>query len=330
MHIRSLPRLLALTFAPLLALTGAASLADDYPLKSIRLLVPFTPGGGTDIVARTVGQKLSEIWGKTVVIDNKPGAGGIVASDIVAKAAPDGYTLCVITPTQAINPSLVANLPFDTLNDFANVVLMTRLQLILVSNPGFPPQSIKELITYAKARPGQVNFASTGTGGSAHLAVELLKKMAGIEMTHIPYKGSAPAYTDLMSGQIQLLSNNIISTMPLVKSGKFKAIAVTGASRSPIAPDVPSVAESGLPGFDVSSWFGVAAPGKTPRDVVNKFNREVVRVLQIPEVRDKLLAQGAEPAGGTPEDFDRLVRFEMRRWADVIKSAGITIDPASQ
>lgn len=304
--------------------------ADEFPVKPIRLIVPFTPGGGTDIVSRTVGQKLTERWGRTVVIDNRPSAGGIVASDIVAKAAPDGYTLGVVTPTQTINPSLHAKLPFDTLNDFAPVVLMNRLQLILVVNTAFPPQTVRELIAYAKARPGQVNFASTGTGGSAHLAVELIKKLASIEMTHIPYKGSAPAYTDLMSGQIQLLSNNIISTMPLVRAGKLRALAVMGLARSPIAPEVATVAESGLPGFDVSSWFGIVAPGKTPVDVVNKLNREVGAILQLPEVRERLLAQGAEVAGGTPAEFDQMMRFEMKRWADLIRSAGIRADAAAQ
>ena len=209
---------LAQVLAAAIAAGSLPCAADEFPLKPIRLIVPFTLGGGTDLVSRTVGQKLSERRGRTVVIDNRPSAGGIVASDIVAKAAPDGYTLCVVTPTQTINPSLHAKLPFDTLNDFAPVVLMNRLQLILVVNTAFPPQTVRELPAYAKARPGQINFASTGTGGSAHLAVELIKKMAGIEMTHIPYKGSAPADTDLMSGQIQLLSNNIISTMPLVRA----------------------------------------------------------------------------------------------------------------
>lgn len=304
--------------------------AQQFPTKPIRLIVPFTPGGGTDIVSRTVGQKLTEVWGKTVVVDNRPGAGGIMASEIVAKAPPDGYTLGVVTPTQTINPSLHSNLPFDPVNDFAPVILMTRLQLILVSNPSFPANNVKELVALAKAKPGQLTFASTGTGGAAHLAVELLKKMTGIDMVHVPYKGSAPAYADVMSGQVQLLSNNIISTMPLVKSGRLKAIAVTGAKRSVIAPDVPSVAEAGLPGFDVTSWFGVVAPAKTPKDVIGKLNGEIARILKLPDVRERLLAQGAEPAGGSPEDFGRLMRDEMKKWGELIRSAGIKADAAPQ
>lgn len=302
--------------------------AQDFPSRPIRLIVPFTPGGGTDIVSRTVGQKLTEIWGKTVVVDNRPGAGGIVASEIVAKAAPDGYTLGVITPTQTINPSLYSKLPFDVINDFAPVVLMTRLQLILVANPAFPANTVKEVIALAKTRPGQITFASTGTGGGAHLAGELLKKTAGIDMTHVPYKGSAPAYTDLMSGQVQLLFNNIISTMPLVRGGKLKAIAVAGAARSPVAPEVPTIAESGLPGYEVTSWFGVVAPGKTPREVINKINREIVRILNMPDVRERLLTQGAEPVGNSPGEFGQMMRFEMKKWGDLIRSAGIRVENA--
>jgi tripartite-type tricarboxylate transporter receptor subunit TctC len=321
---------LAFTFA-LSANSGAAGV-DDFPSKPIRMIVPFTPGGGTDMVTRIVGQRLSTIWGKSVIVENHPGVGGIAASNIVAQAEPDGYTLGVITPTQAINPSLYKKLPFDSIKDFAPIVLFNRLQLVLVASPSFPPNSIAELITYARANPTAVNFGSTGTGGSAHLAVELIKKMAGIHMTHIPYKGSAPAYADVISGRVQLLSNNIISTMPLIKNRQLKAIAVMGANRSPIAPDVPTVAQSGLPGYDVSSWFGLVAPGRTPKPVIDKLNTAIVAILHEPATRQLMLAQGAEPidASNTPADFGRLLQREMKTWGDVIESAGIKAEAEAQ
>jgi len=314
-------------------LCAAATLcaqAQEYPSKPVRFVVPFTPGGGTDIVTRIVAQRLAETWGKPTVVENKPGTGGIIASQTVLAAPPDGHALNVITPVHAILPSLYSKLSYDPITDFVPVVLMNRLQLIIVSAPGFPPNNIRELIAYGKANPGKLNFASTGTGGTAHLAMELLKRQAGIDMTHIPYKGSAPAYTDVMSGQVQMLSNNIISTMPLIKAGKLKAIAVTGATRSLIAPEVPSVAEAGLPGFDVSSWFGVAAHAKVPRDIINRLNRDIVRLLQEPAVREKMLEQGAEPIPGrnSPADFDQMIRAEARLWADTIRSAGIRQEAA--
>ncbi len=313
----------AIALLALASVFAATAAAQPYPSKPIRMIVPFTPGGGTDIVSRIVALKLTENWGKAVIVDNRPSAGGIIASEIVAKARPDGYTLGVITPTHAINPGLYAHLPFDPLKDFAAVVLMTRLQFIIVANPSFPPNSVKELIAYAKATGGRVNFGSTGIGSSSHLVGEMLKNMGSFEMTHVPYKGSAPAYTDLVSGQLQLLINNIVSTIPFVKAGKFKAIAVTGATRSPIAPDIPTVIESGLPGFDVSTWFGVVAPAKTPKPVIDKLNGEIARILKIPDVRERLLVQGAEPVGNTPEEFDRMIRFELKRCAELIKLAGI-------
>ncbi len=306
-----------------LALNSAVLHADNFPTKSIRLIVPFTPGGGTDIVSRTVAQRLSEIWSKAVVVDNRPGAGGVLAFEIVAKSPPDGYTLGVHTATQVIYPILHPKLPFHPINDFAPVVVMTRMDNILVASPSFPPNTLKELIALAKAKPGQINFASSGVAGTGHLSGELIKKMAGIDMVHVPYKGSTPAYTDVMSGQVQVLINNIMSTMPFIKDGRLKALAVLGAKRSPIAPDVPTVAESGLPGFEVTSWFGVVAPAKTPREVITKLNREIVGILKMPDVRERLLAQGGEPVGNTPEEFGQMIRSETKKFADIIKSAGI-------
>jgi len=309
-----------------------AESADSFPTKPIRMIVPFTPGGGTDTVTRIIGQRLGEVWNTSVVIENRPGAGGIIASNIVANAAPDGYTLGIVTPTQTINPSLYKDLPFDPVKDFAPVVLMNELQLILVASPSFEPNTVAEVIAYAKANPNKVNFGSTGTGGSAHLAMELLKNLSGIEMTHVPYKGSAPAYADVMAGRVHLLSNNIISTMPLVEKKQLKAIAVLGENRSTIAPDLPTVAESGLPGYGVKSWFGIVAPGKTPKEIINKLNAAVVAILNEPAIKEKLTVQGAEPVEGanTPQDFERLMRDEERKWAALINSAGISIEATSK
>jgi tripartite-type tricarboxylate transporter receptor subunit TctC len=303
----------------------AADPASGFPDKPIRLIVPFTPGGGTDMVTRIVGQRLSTIWNSPVVVENNPGAGGISASTLVARSKPDGYTLAVVTPTQVINPSLYASLPFDAIKDFKPVVLMNRLQLVLVGSNDFPPNTVAELIAYAKANPGKVAFGSTGIGGSAHLAVELIKKMAGIDMTHVPYKGSAPAYADVIANRVQLLSNNIISTMPIVRNKQLKAIAVMGGTRSPVAPEVPTVAESGLPGYDVSSWFGIVAPAATPQPIIDKLNHAIVGILREPQTRELMLKQGAEPIDGsnTPADFGRLLISEKDKWADVIRSAGI-------
>jgi tripartite-type tricarboxylate transporter receptor subunit TctC len=304
---------------------GAAETAREYPSRPIRMLVPFTPGGGTDVVTRIVAQRLSILWKSPVIVENMPGAGGINCFTTVARAAPDGYTLGVMTPTQVIAPYQYSKLPFDPMKDFAPVVVMNKLQLVLAAGLKFPPNTIQELIAYAKAHPGQVNFGSTGVGGSAHLAVELLKSMAGIDMTHVPYKGSAPAYTDLMSNQIQLLSNNIISTIPLVKNKQLKMLAVMGGNRSPVAPDVPTVAESGLPGYDVSSWFALVAPAGTPKEIVEKINLAVNQVTHDPATRKLMLDQGAEVPDGsnTPEDMARLMRSDAEKMSAVIKSAGI-------
>lgn len=310
----------------------AAELAEQYPSKPIRMIVPFPPGGGTDTITRIIGQKLGEVWKQSVIVENRPGAGGIVASSAVANAPKDGYTLGIFTPTQTIIPSLYKTLPFDVERDFAPVVQMNELQLILVASPSFKPDTVAELIDYAKTHPGTVNFGSTGTGGAAHLAMELLMKMSGVKMTHIPYKGSAPAYTDLMGGRIQLLSNNIISTMPLIQRNDLKAIAVLGNTRSSIAPDVSTIAESGLPGYDVKSWFGIVAPANTPKDIIEKINATVVSIINEPNIKKQMLLQGAEPVQGqnTPEDFGRLMQEEKKKWATLIDSVGISIETTAK
>jgi tripartite-type tricarboxylate transporter receptor subunit TctC len=319
--------------ARLLCLAGIVAafpaLAAGYPDKPVKLIVAFTPGGGTDIVARIVAQRLTMMWGQAVVVENRPGASGNLAFGMLAKSPADGYTLGVTTPEQVIAPSLYNDLSFNILKNFAPITMMARLPLILVAGNSFGPNNIAETLALAKANPGKVNFASTGLGGPAHLAVELMLKQAGAKMVHIPYKGSAPAYTDLMSGQVQFLSNNIVSTMPLINAGKLKALAVTSAERSPIAPDVPTVAESGLPGFDVNVWYGLLAPAGTPQEVIDKIARDVQAVLKDPDVRKQLLAQGAQPVGDAPAHFGQTMQHEVRMWADVIQSSHISIATGS-
>lgn len=317
--------------AALLAMTlGSVSfsaLAESYPIKSIRLIVPFPPGGATDTLARTIGQKLSDRWMQPVVIDNRPGAGGSIAAEVAAKAAPDGYTLFMGTAgTQCINPALYAKLPYDPGNDFSPVVLVAYVPNILVVHPSVPATSVEELIALAKAKPGQLNFASVGNGSGPHLAMELFKSMAGIDMVHIPYKGSAPALADLLSGRVALMFDAMASSLPHVKAGTLRALAVTGVKRSAVAPDVPTVAEAGLPGYEINPWFGVFAPAGTPAEVVAKLSGEITKILNMPDVRELLIGQGLEPVGGSPEQFSAHVGSEMKKWASVVKRSGARID----
>ncbi|MEO8305601.1 MAG: tripartite tricarboxylate transporter substrate binding protein [Betaproteobacteria bacterium] len=320
-------------WAALAAVSGIAfaapAIAQEpaYPTKPIRLVVPFPPGGATDIMARAVAQKLTEAWGQGVVVDNRPGAGGNIGSELVAKAAPDGYTLEMGTVgTHAINSSLYAKMPYDHVKDFAPVVLVAAVPNVLVVNPAVPVNSVQELIAYAKANPGKLNFASSGAGTSIHLSGELFKVMAGVQMTHVPYKGSAPALQDLLGGQVQLMFDNLPPSLPQIKAGKLRALAVTTPSRSPALPDVPTIAESGLPGFDASSWFGVLAPAGTPPAIIAKLNAEIAKWLASPEAKEKLASVGANAAGGTPEDFARHIQMETAKWAKVVKESGAKVD----
>ncbi len=312
-----------LTVAPLALAQGAAS----YPAKPIRLVVPFPAGGTTDILARAVAQKLSEAWGQQVIVDNRPGAGGNIGSDLVAKSAPDGYTLLMGTVgTHAINPSLYAKMPYDHVKDFAPVILVAGVPNVLVVNPSLPVHSVQELIAYAKANPGKLNFASSGNGTSIHLSGELFKTMTGVQMTHIPYKGSAPALTDLVGGQVELMFDNLPSSLPFIKAGRLRALAVTSGTRAAALPDLPTLAESGLAGFEASSWFGVLAPAGTPRDIVAKLNGAIATWLASPEAREKLSSQGAIAAGGTPDAFARHIAAETVKWAKVVKASGAHVD----
>jgi tripartite-type tricarboxylate transporter receptor subunit TctC len=313
--------------AVVLMLVAAVSSAQTYPTKPIRLVVPFPPGGATDILARDVAQKLTEAWGQSVIVDNRPGAGGNIGSELVAKSAPDGYTLEMGTVgTHAINASLYAKMPYDHVKDFTPVILVAGVPNVLVVTPSLPVNSVAELIAYAKANPGKLNFASSGNGTSIHLSGELFKVMAGVQMTHIPYKGSAPALQDLIAGQVQLMFDNLPPSLPQIKAGKLRALAVTSLARAPALPDVPTLAESGLPGFEASSWFGILAPAGTPAPIVAKLNAEVAKWLATPEAKEKLLKQGANPAGGTPEDFAKHIAAETAKWAKVVKDSGAKID----
>jgi len=301
--------------------------AQNYPSRPVRLVVPFPAGGTTDILARAIAQKLSEGLGQQFVVDNRPGAGGNIGADIVAKSPPDGYTLLMGTVgTQAINVSLYAKMPYDAAKDFAPVVLVAGVPNILVVNPSVPVHTVAELIKLAKEKPGAINFASSGNGTSIHLSGELFKVMTGVQMSHVPYKGSAPALTDLIGGQVQLMFDNLPSALPHVKAGKLRAVAVTSAKRAPALPDVPTIAESGVPGFEATSWFGILAPAGTPRDIVTKINAEANKALQSAEMKEKLLSQGAEAAGNSPEFFGDYIRSETVKWAKVVKESGAKVD----
>jgi tripartite-type tricarboxylate transporter receptor subunit TctC len=313
--------------AALLALSASCAWAQEYPTKPIRLVVPFPAGGTTDILAREVGQYLSVSLGQPVVVDNRPGAGGNIGADLVAKSPPDGYTLLMGTVgTHAINASLYAKIPYDHVKDFAPVILVAGVPNVLVVNPSVPVNSVQELIAYAKANPGKLNFASSGAGTSIHLSGELFKVMAGVKMTHVPYKGSAPALQDLLGGQVQLMFDNLPPSLPQIKGGKLRALAVTSTTRAPALPDVPTIAESGLPGFEASSWFGILAPAGTPPAIIAKVNAEVDKWLASPEGKEKLVAIGANAGGGSPEDFARHIQAETAKWAKVVKDSGAKVD----
>jgi tripartite-type tricarboxylate transporter receptor subunit TctC len=319
--------LCALLFSLVAGVSAQTVSAQTYPTHSIRLVVPFPAGGTTDILARAVAQRLTETLGQSVVVDNRAGAGGNIGSDIVAKSTPDGYTLVMGTVgTHAINPSLYTHMPYDHVKDFAPVVLVAGVPNVLEVNPSVPVHTVADLIKLAKEKPGTINFASSGSGTSIHLSGELFKTMAGVEMTHVPYKGSAPAITDLIGGQVQVMFDNLPSSLPQIKAGKLRAIAVTSMKRAPALPDVPTINESGLPGFEASSWFGILAPAGTPPAVIARINSDVNKWLQSPDAREKLLAQGAEAAGGTPDQFAAHIRVETDKWAKVVKASGAKAD----
>jgi len=311
--------------AVLLALAGSihAQTSVHYPTKPIRLIVPFAPGGGTDITARTIALKLGEAWGQTVVADNRPGANGTIGVDLAAKSAPDGYTLTMISSSHSVNVSLLTRQPYDLVRDLAPITQATTQPYALVVHPSVPAKSIKELIALAKAKPGALNYGSSGTGGLSHLSGALLASLAGINIVHIPYKGGAPALTDVIAGQIQMLFSTILQSHAHLKSGRLRALAVTTARRSRAEPALPTMMEAGVPGYEVAGWYGVVAPAKVPPAIIARLNREIVRILLQSDVAEKLAADGSEPVGNTPEQFGAHIRSEIAKWRKVVNEAGI-------
>jgi tripartite-type tricarboxylate transporter receptor subunit TctC len=305
----------------------AAALAQAWPSKPIRYVVPFAAGGTTDILARTISDKLSVALGQPVVVENKPGAGGGLGAAEVAKSPPDGYTIMGGTiSTHAINATLYSSLPYDPVKDFVAITLIARVPNMLVINNDIPAKNVAELVKLMKANPGKWNFASSGNGTSQHLSGELFKGMAGVEMQHIPYKGSPPALSDVMGGQVSMTFDNITTAWTLAKAGRLRALAVTTTKRSAVAPDVPTLAESGLPGYEVGSWQGVFAPAGTPPDIVKRLNTEIVKIINAPDVQRKLIDLGAEPVGNSAEEFAAFVKAEGAKWADVVKKSGAKVD----
>jgi tripartite-type tricarboxylate transporter receptor subunit TctC len=297
--------------------------AAAFPDKPVRFVVGFTPGGPSDILARALGQKLADGWGRQVVIENRPGAGGNLAAEVVARSAPDGHTwLLGNNSILATNQSLYRSLPYDPVKDFAPVVLVAIQPNILVVNPSLPVSSVAELISYLKKNPGKTNFASTGAGAAAHLSGELFKAMTGVEMVHVPYKGAQPALTDLIAGQVQVMFATSASVVPYVKAGRLRALAVTTAQRSPSLPDLPTVAEAGVPGFESTTWHGVVVPSATPLDVVELINRKINSVLEEKDLKERLLNLGAETAGGTPQEFASYIAREIPKWEKIVKDSG--------
>jgi tripartite-type tricarboxylate transporter receptor subunit TctC len=313
--------------ALLLAVPVGTAFAQAYPVKPVRMVVPFPAGGATDIVGRLVAQKLSEAWGQQVIVDNRGGAGGTIGSDVAAKAPPDGYTILVATSsTHAIAPSLYSKLAYDPVRDFVPVTLLASATILLAVHPSVPAKNVRELIALGKRQPRALSFASSGNGGISHLIGEQFKSMGGIEMLHVPYKGDTPALVDLVGGQVSLMFGTAVSFLPYVKSGRLNALAVTNPKRSQIVPDVPTVAESGLPGFEALQWFGIFAPAGTSKDIVTRLNGEIVKTLRLPDVRERLSSLGADVVGNTPEQFAAFQKADTAKWAKIVKQSGAKID----
>jgi tripartite-type tricarboxylate transporter receptor subunit TctC len=320
-------RMLLLSMCAIGSLPAAA---QSYPAKPVRIIVPFAAGGGTDIVARTVGAKLGEALGQAMVVDNRAGAAGVIGTEIAAKSAADGYTLLMGSGGPlAISPGLNAKLPYDPTRDFAPIALVTTMPFLLVVHPALPVKSVRELIALAKARPGQLNYASPGSGSTTHLAMELFKALAAVDVVHVPYKGVAPAATDLIRGQVQMMSGDLNTLMPHVTSGKMRPLAITGAARSTLLPDMPTVAESGVPGYEASGWFGMLAPVGTPQEIVRRLNGEIVKILAAIELRKRLAGLGGDVAGGTPEQFAAHLRHEIAKWGKLIRGIGLKPEAGS-
>ncbi len=301
--------------------------AQSYPSAPVRVIIPFPPGQATDVIGRLVSQRLTDALGRQFIIDNRPGAGGIIGAEAVAKATPDGYTLLVsASGTMVINPSLYRKLSYDPLKDYEPVSLLGLIPLVVVAHPSLPTKTIKDLVALARANPGKLNYGSSGPGTAQHLAMELLKHRAGIDVAHVPYKGSAPATTDLIGGHIMLMFDTIASSLSLIKAGKVNAIAVGSSTRSSLLPDVPTVAESGIRDFQAMGWAGMLAPARTPRAIVQRLNAEVVRVLADADTRQRIVALGLEPMSNSPEEFSAFMKSEIARWSEAVKAAKVSLD----
>ena len=312
--------------ALMLALAFGTAAAAEFPTKSVRFIVPWPPGGGADFLSRVVAEKLSERWQRTVVVDNRGGAGGILGTELAMKAPADGYTWFLCTTPSTITPALHGKVSFDLIKDFTPVTLLASAPYVLAAHPSLPVKSVQELIAYAKSNPGRLSYSSSGNGSAPHLAGELFKTRAGIQMTHVPYKGTAPALADTIAGHVQLTFANLVPTQPQVKAGKLRGIAVTGVERVKQLPEVPTIAESGMPGFDVTVWYGIEVPAGTPKPVIALMSRDINHVLRLPEVAERLSREGATPMGGTPAEFGALIDRELRKWAQAVRVSGAKAD----
>ena len=322
-HSRSLSKIAIALVAALMPLIAAA---QGYPTRVIRYVVPFPPAGATDILARWVAEKISPVLGQPVVVENRPGAAGGVGTELVAKSPPDGYTILMATAAQSISETLYVKQPFSFARDLAAVALIARVPNVMEVHPSVPARTVKEFIALAKSRPGQLNFASSGSGTTLHMSGELFKLMTGTDIVHVPYKGSGPAITDLMAGHVSVMWDNLPASMPYIKAGRLRAIAITSAQRYPAFPDLPTVAESGVPGYEASAWFGVVVPAATPREVIVRLNNEINRAVNLPDMKERFAQQGAIPAPGSPEDFAAWIRAEIAKWRKVIKASGARVD----
>lgn len=320
-----LPVLLRVAFCGLLAFSGVAS-AQDYPNKTVRFIVPFPAGGTTDMLTRVLAKKLNEAWGQPVLVENRAGGGTNIGMDYVAKSAPDGYTLVVASPAISINPALYGAMPYDPAKDIAPVTMLAVVPNILVVHPSVTIKSVPELVAAARAQPGKFNYASSGNGSSQHMSAELFKHLTKVDMVHVPYKGVAPAMTDLVGGQVSLMFAPIPTAQPHYRAGRLRAIAVTTAARSPAEPAIPTIAESGVRGFEATSWNAVMVPAGTPKDVVQRLQTEIAKVLRMLDVRDLYSSQGAEPIGNTPEELGAYIRAETAKWGPVVKASGARVD----
>ncbi len=308
----------------MVAMSSAAQAAGNYPQRAVRMIIPFPPGGAGDILGRMLTVRLAEALGQPFVNDNRPGGGQVIATELAARANPDGYTLFLASATHAINPSLLKKLPYDSVKDFAFITLLADSPLLCVANPGLGASNLKELIAIAKSKPGRINYATSGPGTGGHLAVEMIKYNAGIDMLHVPYKGAGPALTDVIGGQVQFMCTSPLAVLPHAKSGRLRAIAMTSAKRSRAAPDIPTVAEQGLAGYQASLWYQMLAPAQTPAPILQRLHAEITRILNLPDFVEQLAVQGGEPLGSTPQEARRFTQVEIDRWANLIRKTNIS------